>query len=85
MKKKGKQSSSSASMMVALNEGHEVISKESTTLKLSAVVAVRNSNDNKVFANEMVNNLLTFFMRLCYRLHQAMKPDVGKRKEPLMC
>lgn len=80
MKKKGKQSSSSASMMVALNEGHEVISKESTTSKLSAVVAVRNSKDNKVFANKMVNNLLTFFMRL----HQAMKPDVGKRKEPLM-
>ena len=61
VKKKGKQSSS-PTMMVALNEGHEVISEESTTVKLSALVAVRNSKDNnKVFANEIVNNLLTIF------------------------
>lgn len=61
VKKKGKQSSS-PTMMVALNEGHEAISEESTTVKLSALVAVRNSKDNnKVFANEIVNNLLTIF------------------------
>ncbi|KAL2627323.1 hypothetical protein GLYMA_07G196800v4 [Glycine max] len=61
VKKKGKQSSS-PTMMVALNEGHEAISEESTTVKLLALVAVRNSKDNnKVFANEIVNNLLTIF------------------------
>ncbi|TKY59263.1 Linoleate 13S-lipoxygenase 3-1 [Spatholobus suberectus] len=56
VRKKGKRISPT---MVALNEG-EVVSEKSTTMKLSALVAVRNSS--KVLANEMVNNLLTIFM-----------------------
>jgi len=54
VRKKGKQSSAK---MVAINEG-ELVSENSTTVKLSALVAVRN---NKVLGSEMVNNLLAIF------------------------
>nr|KYP76283.1 hypothetical protein KK1_020516 [Cajanus cajan] len=43
--------------MVALNEG-EVVPEKSSTLKLSALVTVRNGNDDN---NNMVSNLLTIF------------------------
>jgi len=48
----------SCATMVAINEG-ELITENSTTVKLSALVTVR--NNNKVLGSEMVNNLLTIF------------------------
>lgn len=55
VRKKGKQR---CGTMVAMNKG-ELISENSTTVKLSALVTVRN---NKVLGSEMVNNLLTIFL-----------------------
>ena len=52
-----------APTMAALIEGEPrelTVSDKSTSMKLTAHVAVR-INSNKEFANEMVNNLLCFF------------------------
>ncbi|XP_027918536.1 linoleate 13S-lipoxygenase 3-1, chloroplastic-like [Vigna unguiculata] len=48
----------SCATMVTINEG-ELITENSTTVKLSALVTVR--NNNKVLGSEMVNNLLSIF------------------------